>query len=91
MGDVVKFRSNHKRDVADDGVVADALICAEWAFGGIAELLRRMSDDQLEAIYVKAYAVFDSTPDDEINSENEGLVTLIECERDRRGWDGGVA
>ncbi|WP_439618331.1 hypothetical protein [Shinella sp.] len=87
MGDVVNFQAKDKR-VAEDGVVSDAMICADWALGGITEILRRMTDEQLEAIYVKAYGVFDATPDDEINPENEALITLIECETDRPDWDG---
>ena len=89
MGDVVKFRKAPQPSSASDGLVKDTMICADWAFGGVIELLRRMSDDELETIYVIAYGVFEETPEDVINAENEALITLIECERDRRGWDDG--
>ncbi|WP_432344728.1 hypothetical protein WMC41_16030 [Shinella yambaruensis] len=95
MSNVVKFTDNQNRPAINEGIIADTLICADWAFGGVTELLRRMNDDELEAIGSKAYGVLEEAPDDVINPANEALITLIECEMERRDWwpdpDGDVA
>jgi hypothetical protein len=87
MTNILKF-TGKKRAAVDSGIIADTMICADWAFGGVAELLRRMNDDESQTIYLKSYQIFDASAD-VINPENEALITLIDCERERRGWDDG--
>ncbi|WP_337183838.1 hypothetical protein [Shinella sp.] len=91
MSNVVNFTGKKLRPAVDHGLIADTFVCADWAFGGVTELLRRMNDDELEEIGIKAYGILEETPEDVINPANEGLIALIECEMERRGWYDGDA